>query len=30
VKKLTTIDHIGSTHSSFMITQVKHTTAIKI
>ncbi len=28
VKKLTTIDHIGSTHSTFMINEVKHTTAI--
>ncbi len=28
VKKLTTIDHIGSTHSTFMISEVKHTTAI--
>ena len=28
VKKLTTINHIGSTHSTFMISQVKHTTAI--
>ncbi len=30
VKKLTTINHIGSTHSTFMISQVKHTTAISI
>lgn len=30
VKKLTTIDHIGSTHSMFMINEVKHTTAITI
>ncbi|RLD28349.1 MAG: AsnC family transcriptional regulator [Bacteroidetes bacterium] len=30
VKKLTTIDHIGSTHSTFMISEVKHTTAINI
>lgn len=30
VKKLTTIDHIGSTHSSFMINEVKHTTAINL
>ena len=30
VKKLTTINHIGSTHSMFMINQVKHTTAIKM
>ena len=30
VKKLTTIDHIGSTHSMFMINEVKHTTAINI
>lgn len=28
VKKLTSIDHIGSTHSTFMINEVKHTTAI--
>lgn len=28
VKKLTTIDHIGSTHSMFVINEVKHTTAI--
>ncbi|RZV54604.1 MAG: Lrp/AsnC family transcriptional regulator, partial [Flavobacteriaceae bacterium] len=30
VRKLTTIDHIGSTHSMFMINEVKHTTAISI
>jgi Lrp/AsnC family leucine-responsive transcriptional regulator len=30
VKKLTTINHIGSTHSMFMINEVKHTTAISI
>ncbi|MEH6536192.1 MAG: Lrp/AsnC family transcriptional regulator [Psychroserpens sp.] len=30
VKKLTTISHIGSTHSAFMINQVKHTTVITI
>jgi Lrp/AsnC family transcriptional regulator, leucine-responsive regulatory protein len=30
VKKLTTIDHIGSTHSTFMISEVKHTTAINL
>ncbi|MBO6880192.1 Lrp/AsnC family transcriptional regulator [Winogradskyella sp.] len=30
VKKLTTIDHIGSTYSMFMINEVKHTTAISI
>ncbi len=30
VEKLTTIDHIGSTHSTFMINEVKHTTAISI
>ena len=30
VKKLTTINHIGSTHSMFMINEVKHTTAITI
>lgn len=28
VEKLTKIDHIGSTHSMFMINEVKHTTAI--
>lgn len=28
VKKLTTINHIGSTHSMFMISEVKHTTEI--
>ncbi len=30
VKKLTRIDHIGSTHSMFMINEVKHTTAITL
>lgn len=30
VKKLTKIDHIGSTHSMFMINEVKHTTEIKV
>ena len=30
VRKLTTINHIGSTHSMFMINEVKHTTAISI
>ncbi|SHH45978.1 transcriptional regulator, AsnC family [Winogradskyella jejuensis] len=30
VKKLTNIDHIGSTHSMFMINEVKHTTTITI
>jgi Lrp/AsnC family leucine-responsive transcriptional regulator len=30
VEKLTKIDHIGSTHSTFMINEVKHTTAITI
>lgn len=30
VKKLTTIDHIGSTHSAFMINEVCHTTAINL
>ncbi|GAA4270166.1 Lrp/AsnC family transcriptional regulator [Hyunsoonleella aestuarii] len=30
VKKLTTISHIGSTHSTFMINEVKHTTVISI
>ncbi|MDB9720848.1 Lrp/AsnC family transcriptional regulator [Winogradskyella sp.] len=30
VKKLTKIDHIGSTHSMFMINEVKHTTAITL
>lgn len=28
VKKLTTINHIGSTHSMFVINEVKHATAI--
>jgi Lrp/AsnC family leucine-responsive transcriptional regulator len=30
VNKLTTISHIGSTHSMFVINEVKHTTAISI
>lgn len=30
VKKLATISHIGSTHSMFMINDVKHTTAISV
>jgi len=30
VNKLTTINHIGSTHSMFMINEVKHTTSITI
>ncbi len=30
VEKLTKIDHIGSTHSMFMINEVKHTKAISI
>jgi Lrp/AsnC family leucine-responsive transcriptional regulator len=30
VEKLTTISHIGSTHSTFMINEVKYTTAINI
>lgn len=30
VKKLTKIDHIGSTHSAFMINEVKYTTAINV
>ncbi|TYB76435.1 Lrp/AsnC family transcriptional regulator [Bizionia myxarmorum] len=30
VKKLTSISHIGSTHSMFVINEVKHTTAIMI
>lgn len=30
VSKLTNISHIGSTHSMFMINEVKHTTAIEI
>ncbi len=30
VKKLTSISHIGSTHSAFMINEVKHTTSIKL
>lgn len=28
VKKLTTINHIGSTHSMFVINEVKHSTAL--
>jgi Lrp/AsnC family leucine-responsive transcriptional regulator len=30
VNKLTSIDHIGSTHSMFVISEVKHSTAITI
>ena len=30
VNRLTKISHIGSTHSTFMISEVKHTTAINI
>lgn len=30
VKKLTTINHIGSTHSMFVINEVKHTTIINM
>lgn len=30
VSKLTSINHIGSTHSMFVISEVKHTTAITI
>jgi Lrp/AsnC family leucine-responsive transcriptional regulator len=30
VEKLTSISHIGSTHSAFMISEVKHTTAINV
>lgn len=30
VEKLTKINHIGSTHSMFMISEVKHTTAISV
>ncbi len=30
VKKLTTINHIGSTHSMFMINEVKHSTTIEL
>ena len=30
VKKLTTINHIGSTHSMFVINEVKHTTIIPV
>lgn len=30
VNRLTKIDHIGSTHSTFMINEVKHTTVINI
>jgi len=30
VTKLTTLDHIGSTHSTFMISEIKNTTVIEI
>lgn len=30
VTKLTTLDHIGSTHSTFMISEVKYTTRIEL
>ncbi|MDG1715662.1 Lrp/AsnC family transcriptional regulator [Lacinutrix sp.] len=30
VSKLTSISHIGSTHSTFMINEVKHTTSISV
>jgi Lrp/AsnC family leucine-responsive transcriptional regulator len=30
VTKLTTLDHIGSTHSTFMISEVKNTTSIEV
>ncbi len=30
VTKLTTLEHIGSTHSTFMINEVKYTTAIEL
>ena len=30
IEKLTNLDHIGSTHSMFMINQVKYTTALNI
>jgi Lrp/AsnC family leucine-responsive transcriptional regulator len=30
VNKLTTLHHIGSTHSSFMISEVKYTTVIEV
>ena len=30
VNKLTTINHIGSTHSMFMINEVKHSTALNV
>ena len=30
VKKLTSINHIGSTHSMFVINEVKHTTALHV
>jgi Lrp/AsnC family leucine-responsive transcriptional regulator len=30
VSKLTTLDHIGSTHSTFMISEVKNTTVIAV
>ncbi|MNF23759.1 Leucine-responsive regulatory protein [compost metagenome] len=30
VKKLTTLEHIGSTHSTFMISEVKNTTVVEV
>ena len=30
VSKLTTLEHIGSTHSTFMISEVKNTTLIEV
>ena len=30
VTKLTTLEHIGSTHSTFMISEVKNTTLIEV
>jgi Lrp/AsnC family leucine-responsive transcriptional regulator len=30
VNKLTALEHIGSTHSTFMISEVKNTTIIEI
>ena len=30
IEKLTNLNHIGSTHSMFMINEVKHTTALNI
>jgi len=30
VAKLTTLDHVGSTHSTFVITSIKNSTAIQL